>query len=386
MLKARGVSPIDLGRVIVATWHPHETKVLEVIQELGLDLHISFNKGAVMVLPVGVNKGTGVSAALSELGLSKHNMVGIGDAENDHALLAVSECSVAVANALPIVKEYADLTMSRDHGEGVVELIDKLLSTDLDGEQFARRHKIALGTSCDDGANVSFNSYDYRVLIAGPSQSGKSTVSMAILEQFASAGYQYCVIDPEGEYDGAPRAVTVGNQHYTPDIEDVVRVLENPADNVVVNLLGVALNERAAFLARIVAAIQNLRRLKGRPHWLVIDEAHHMLHPYWDQTFEPVWHEPGAVIIVTVDPAEISQTVLAYVDLAIAVGQDPQRTLSIFGSRVAQKPPETAPSPLGWGEALVWFRHEFGAPIKVSMTSSPVEWQRHLRKYLLYGC
>jgi hypothetical protein len=106
-----------------------------------------------------------------------------------------------------------------------------------------------------------------------------------------------------------------------------------------------------------------------------------MLHPYWDQTFEPVWHEPGAVIIVTVDPAEISQTVLAYVDLAIAVGQDPQRTLSIFGSRVAQKPPETAPSPLGWGEALVWFRHEFGAPIKVSMTSSPVEWQRHLRKY-----
>ena len=289
MLKERGVSPVDVGRVVVATWHPNETKILEIIQELGLDLHISFNKGAVMVLPPGVNKGTGVVAALNELGLSRHNIVGIGDAENDHALLAACECSVAVANALPAVKEYADLTMSRDHGEGVVELIDRLLSTDLiDGEKSVRRHDLVLGTRCDEGgAKVTFSVYNYRVLIAGPSQSGKSTVCMTILEQFASAGYQYCVIDPEGEYDSAPRAVTVGNEHYTPNLEDVVRLLENPDDNVVVNLLGVALNERAAFLARLFTAIQNLRRLKGRPHWLVIDEAHHMLHPYWDQTFEP---------------------------------------------------------------------------------------------------
>ncbi len=130
---------------------------------------------------------------------------------------------------------------------------------------------------------------------------------MSILEQFALAGYQYCVIDPEGEYQRAPRAVTVGNEHYTPELDDVVRVLENPDDNVVVNMLGVPLNKKCSFLTRIFSAIQNLRRLKGRPHWLVIDEAHHMLHPYWESLFEPIWHDAGVVVIVTIDPDGIWQ-------------------------------------------------------------------------------
>ena len=61
-----------------------------------------------MVLPATVNKATGLSAALSELKLSLHNVVGVGDAENDHAFLQLCECSAAVANALPTVKETAD--------------------------------------------------------------------------------------------------------------------------------------------------------------------------------------------------------------------------------------------------------------------------------------
>lgn len=69
-----------MGRVIVATWEPHQTTVLEVIRELGLELHVIFNKGAVMILPSGVNKATGMAATLDELGLSPHNTVGIGDA------------------------------------------------------------------------------------------------------------------------------------------------------------------------------------------------------------------------------------------------------------------------------------------------------------------
>lgn len=65
-LHDRGV-PLTTGRVIIATWHPHETTVLEVIRELGLEYQVIFNKGAVMVLPTGVNKGMGLAAALSEL-------------------------------------------------------------------------------------------------------------------------------------------------------------------------------------------------------------------------------------------------------------------------------------------------------------------------------
>jgi HAD superfamily hydrolase (TIGR01484 family) len=130
-LQERGVEPLAVGRAIVATWHPHENAVLEVIRNLGLERQVIFNKGAVMVLPSGVNKAFGLSAALSELGLSPHNTVGIGDAENDHSLLDFCGCGVAVANALPILKEHADFITKGDRGAGVVELIDKLIASDL---------------------------------------------------------------------------------------------------------------------------------------------------------------------------------------------------------------------------------------------------------------
>jgi hydroxymethylpyrimidine pyrophosphatase-like HAD family hydrolase len=75
VLQARDVRPISVGRVMVATWHPHEHTVLDTIRDLGLELHVIFNKGAVMVLPSGVNKATGLNAALADLGLSPHNVV-----------------------------------------------------------------------------------------------------------------------------------------------------------------------------------------------------------------------------------------------------------------------------------------------------------------------
>ena len=103
-LKRREVCPLSVGKSIVATWHPHEATVLDVIRAMGLELHIIFNKNAVMVLSSGVNKRTGVKAALGQLGVSRHNVIAVGDAENDHAFLEICECGVAVANALPALK------------------------------------------------------------------------------------------------------------------------------------------------------------------------------------------------------------------------------------------------------------------------------------------
>ncbi|HEV8583259.1 MAG TPA: HAD family hydrolase [Thermoanaerobaculia bacterium] len=130
-LRERGVSPLSAGRVIVATWEPHQTTVLETIHDLGLELQVIFNKGAVMILPAGVNKAAGLKAALKEMGISPHNVVGVGDAENDHAFLRFCGFSAAVRNALPTVKETADMVTPSDHGRGVAELIDALVSSDL---------------------------------------------------------------------------------------------------------------------------------------------------------------------------------------------------------------------------------------------------------------
>jgi hydroxymethylpyrimidine pyrophosphatase-like HAD family hydrolase len=124
--------PLSVGRVIVATWEPHEREVLETIRDLGLELHVIFNKGAVMVLPAGVSKASGLAAALTELGLSAHNVVGVGDAENDHAFLSSCECAVAVANALPTIKERADVVTKGEAGAGVEELAAELVANDLE--------------------------------------------------------------------------------------------------------------------------------------------------------------------------------------------------------------------------------------------------------------
>src|SRR4051812_33193017 len=104
-LIARGAERVSVGRVIVATWEPYETTALEVIREMGLELQIIFNKGAVMILPSGMNKAVGLKRALTELGLLPQNVVGVGDAENDHAFLSMSGCSVAVGNALDMLKK-----------------------------------------------------------------------------------------------------------------------------------------------------------------------------------------------------------------------------------------------------------------------------------------
>ncbi len=91
-----------------------------------------------MVLPAGINKASGLAAALARLRLSPLNVVGIGDAENDHAFLRACGCAVAVANALPMVKEDADLVASMPRGAGVAETIGRIL----DGVQ---RNRVLVG-------------------------------------------------------------------------------------------------------------------------------------------------------------------------------------------------------------------------------------------------
>ncbi|HZE16774.1 MAG TPA: HAD family hydrolase, partial [Mycobacterium sp.] len=121
-LAARGV-PYRRGEVLVAVDGEHAATVVEAIGELGLDCQIVRNRAALMVLPAGVTKGTGLGAVLAEMDLSPHNMLAVGDAENDLALLAMAGIGVAVADAVPSVREHADLVLEQQDGAGVAELL-----------------------------------------------------------------------------------------------------------------------------------------------------------------------------------------------------------------------------------------------------------------------
>jgi hydroxymethylpyrimidine pyrophosphatase-like HAD family hydrolase len=129
-LECRGVAPLAVGRSIVATAEPNEIIVLETIRDLGLELQVIFNKGAVMVLPPSVNKASGLQAALADLGLSPRDAAAIGDAENDHALLRAAGYGVAVANAVPMLQRAADRVSALTGADAVIELVEELIADD----------------------------------------------------------------------------------------------------------------------------------------------------------------------------------------------------------------------------------------------------------------
>jgi hydroxymethylpyrimidine pyrophosphatase-like HAD family hydrolase len=130
-LNVRNV-PLSVGHVIVATVEPYEQQVLETIHELGLDWHVIFNKGSVMALPADVTKATGLMPTLEALGVPLSATIGVGDAENDHAFLRLCGLSAAVSNALPAVRDAANVVTMGARGAGVMELIDRVLAGEFD--------------------------------------------------------------------------------------------------------------------------------------------------------------------------------------------------------------------------------------------------------------
>jgi hydroxymethylpyrimidine pyrophosphatase-like HAD family hydrolase len=129
LLRQRGV-PVSVGRTIVATVQPFENVVLQTIRDLGLELQVIFNKGAVMVLPSAVNKATGLTTALSRMMIPPSAVVAIGDGENDHSLLGAVGLGVAVRNAVPLLQESAALVTDQPASRGVIEVIDRLLANE----------------------------------------------------------------------------------------------------------------------------------------------------------------------------------------------------------------------------------------------------------------
>jgi hydroxymethylpyrimidine pyrophosphatase-like HAD family hydrolase len=370
MLRTMRVEPLSEGRVIVATREPHQVEALEVVRQLGLEMQVIFNKGAVMLLPSGVNKHTGLVAALDELGLSLRNTVAVGDAENDHAMLAASECGVAVFNSLPALKDRADLVTRAARGEGVEELIAGLLENDLRSVVVAR-HALLLGER-HDGTEVRISPAGRRVLVAGPSGSGKTTAATGIIERLMEQGYQCCIIDPEGDYEGFEGLVGIGTSERAPSVDEVLELLVRPDVHIGVSLLGVPIEDRPAFFATLLPRLQAMRSKLGRPHWIVIDEAHHLFPSGWQPAGLTMPHELGGVLLVTVHPEKVARVMLDAVDTAIAVGNDPEETLrSVSGGAVLRLKPEE-------GEVVVWTGDQM-EPLK--LVPGKAQHRRHRRKY-----
>jgi hydroxymethylpyrimidine pyrophosphatase-like HAD family hydrolase len=380
-LRERGVAPLSVGEVIVSTEHPHETAVLDAIRDLGLEMQIVFNKGAVMVLPAGSNKATGLAVALREMGISPHNAVAVGDAENDHALFNLCECAVAVADALPVVREHADFVTSGGNGTGVIELIEEIIADDLRGrEDRLTRHHIFIGTD-EHGNEKSIPPYGLNLLLAGSSGSGKSTFATAIMERLRERVYQFCVVDPEGDYETLEWAVALGTHDRPPSVEEVLHLLKNPEENAVANLVGLPLGDRPRFFSALMPHLVEMRARLGRPHWIVVDEAHHMLSASSEPGRQVLPKELDRMLFITVHPKSLAPAVLSAVDVVLAVGDSAGDTLREVADSLGQEPPPVSGAKLGPGEVLMWWRKKSEGAIRLRTVRSRSERRRHRRKY-----
>ena len=379
-LRQRGVAPLSAGEVIVATREPHEATVLEAIRELGLELQVIFNKGAVMILPAGVNKATGLTAALEELKISPHNVVGVGDAENDHSFLKLCERSAAVGGALPAIRDTADLVLRGKAGAGVCELAADLVAHDLEASHSPSGQQLTFGVD-ERGVAVRLEPYGHCTLVCGASASGKSTVARRVVESLQQLSYQFCVIDPEGDYEDQPGAVVIGKPDAEPRRDEVVQLLEDYGVNGVVCMTGVPISDRPRYFAALMTDLLQLRQRYGRPHWLVIDEAHHLLPAEWEIPNTLLPEKLVNVMLVTVHPELLSAEMHERVTQFVAVGPTAGELLQEFADlRGISLPAEATTAEVAVGEVLLFECAESSCR-RVRIEPPTTEHRRHTRKY-----
>jgi hydroxymethylpyrimidine pyrophosphatase-like HAD family hydrolase len=380
-LQQKGV-PLSIGKVIIGAWEPHQSLILEAIRLFGLEHQVIFNKGAVMILPPGINKASGIQHALASLNLSPHNTVVIGDAENDCAMFKAVECAVAVQNALPHVKDIADWTTREPSGQGVCELIDRLLDDDLASlDPLLSRNFLPIGINAD-GDPFDISPSFTNVLLTGSSGCGKTTLCAAFLEALTAKSYQYCLIDPEGDYNDVSGALTVGDGNQAPSIDQALHLLAKPEENVVLCIVAIPLGERPNYFKKLMSELTALRHKTGHPHFIILDEAHHLIPKRSSFPFQDIFSEIDGFFAITTTPELLDNEVLKRVNIAMIMGHSPSPKLSYLSQQSCEQLKIQADLLLENEQVLVWEKKT--NQTQVLKTQKPRKLlMRHKKKYAM---
>jgi hydroxymethylpyrimidine pyrophosphatase-like HAD family hydrolase len=377
--------PFDVGASIIATDERSAEAALAAIRETGVERTLVFNKGALMLLPGGVTKATGLEAALTAMELSAHNTVCIGDAENDHIFLAISECGVAVANAVPALKERADEITRAPNGKGVIEFIDERLVNDCqDLIPRLTRHRLRIGETAD-GEPVALPAHGTRLLIVGPSGSGKTTLTGALVERIVESGRSALLVDPEGDYQtlaDLEGVVVLGGtgERALPTPEELQQLLRRPRSTLVLNLSAMSRVEKVAYATKVLGVVAAARSTSGVPHWLIVDEAHHVLPAEGSPAAELLGAGPESLCMITLSIGDLAPEART-LPTAVASTELGAFAAALEALRDGGAPAAIPGGALDRGEAaLAWFDDPPRA-VRFRVARRRVQHRRHVRKY-----
>jgi DNA helicase HerA-like ATPase len=273
------------------------------------------------------------------------------------------------------VKAEAQVQLAGNRGAGVVELIHRIVEDD--GRlMFAPRLGLPIGTD-REGDTVHLMP-DRNVLVVGDSGCGKTRFAKMLTERMVERKFEFCVIDPEGDYVDLKHSFAIVEEPAMPHPEQIVKLLRETGINVVINTIALDLAGRRRLVSEILPSISELRAMTGRPHWVIVDEAH--------QTF-PAAGEGAklpdrfpASILITVSPQSMTDDVLRTIDTVLAFPNTSEEALAHLARTLGFEAPALR-NRLDGGEVFVWFREQGKAALEVKIDEPHQLHRRHNGKY-----
>src|SRR5712672_2960092 len=157
-----------------------------------------------------------------------------------------------------------------------------------------------------------------------------------------------------------------------------LRLLRKSATNAVVNTQALEIGARPAFFAKLLPGVLSLRARTGRPHWLLIDEAHHLLPAGHHELTGILPKQFPGVILITVHPEAVAIEALRTVDTILALGSKAGEVVATYCNAIGAPVP-LGPPQLDDNEGLYYTLAGDTRPLRLDRLQQ--EHKRHTRKY-----
>jgi hypothetical protein len=137
-----------------------------------------------------------------------------------------------------------------------------------------------------------------------------------------------------------------------------------------VNLTSVAVDERRSTFLALLRALEQLRARTGRPHWLIVDDAEHLLPSGAPLDALPLPIDLNRVALITAAPRQLSTAALRKINALAVVGDRAANTVADFCEAAGRSTPLLSTAPLARGEVLFWRLESSTGPVRMRVLSA----------------
>lgn len=102
-------------------------KIREFVEERDPNIKVGFSGYAIHLTPKDAGKGKALAHVMKKLGIKPEEAIGVGDSVMDYDFIRYVGLKVAVGNADEELKRLVDLVTTKPSGQGVAELVSRIL-------------------------------------------------------------------------------------------------------------------------------------------------------------------------------------------------------------------------------------------------------------------